>query len=93
METAQRKLIGNEQLAVAIRTDIGVEDFVRDLGIYTLSALIEKVLDEHYPVEAFGEGTNLYPTWASNHGGTDIDPGVKWVSLLRHAVREAFGET
>ena len=64
---------------------------VKRTGIYALTAFIADVLETNYPATVFGDGTNLYPTWASEHGGTDIEPGVKWVALLCQAVREVEG--
>lgn len=82
--------IGHDQFVEAVggRDDSLVNRLVRDTGIYALTYFIERVLDEHYPADIFGAGDTLIPTWVSDRGGEDIDPGIKWVALLRHAIKE-----
>ena len=80
--------LGEAQFTEAMGSSSLVDRLVRVTGIYGLSYFIGRVLDEHYPAEAFGDGSTVYPAWASEHGGADIDPGVKWVNLLRAALKE-----
>ena len=87
--------IGRQQLEHAVYTEADLNKFVAKLGIYALSALIEMTLDRHYPKEVFGDGSILYPTWASNdpRGGEEIDPGVRWVACLRQALEQLPSKT
>lgn len=63
------------------------EDFAAGIGIRGLSWLVRAVLDAHYPEDIFPwREIQFGVSWASEHGGTDIDPGVKWVALLRMAL-------
>jgi hypothetical protein len=65
------------------------EEFVRSTGIYGLSYLAERILDEHYPADVFQWKEVQYGvTWGGEHGGEDIGPGVKWAALLRMAIAE-----
>ena len=87
MSPDERMEIGEAQFRTAFRS-IDVEHCIERTGIYGLTWFIQAVLDEHYPADIFGDGDVLYPTWASEIGGTDIDPGAKWAALLRHAIKE-----
>lgn len=78
---------GATQLGTAIRNSLDTDSLVHELGIYSLSHLIEKVLDEHYPADVFGNGDLVVElSWAQ--GRRDIDPGVRWVALLRLALKQ-----
>lgn len=66
----------------------GVTGLTSRLGIRGLSWLIREVLDTHYPEDIFPVEGVLYPAWGGEHGGSDIDPGMKWIALLRQALRE-----
>jgi hypothetical protein len=82
--------IGRKQLADAIYVSTSTDAFVHNMGIYSLSYLIERVLDEHYPADIFGDGEKLYLNWSSNdpQAGGEIDPGVRWCNLLRVALKQ-----
>ena len=64
------------------------DEFLRRLGIRGLTYAIERVLDEHYPADIFGDGSDVYPSWRGDRGGSDIDPGIRWCALLRAAIKE-----
>lgn len=64
------------------------DKFIERLGLRGLNFIIAKVLDDHYPESIFSTGTLLYPSWASEHGGEDIQPGIKWAAFLRAAIEE-----
>ncbi len=65
------------------------ERFAHELGVRGLSWMIQTVLDDHYPTDVFPQDRVQYGVnWAGEHGGEDIDPGVKWIALLRLALEE-----
>ena len=64
------------------------EQFIVRVGMKGLNWIIQQVLDRHYPLDVFPQDTVHYGmTWGGEHGGDDIDPGVKWVAHLREALR------
>lgn len=87
--------IGREQMVDAVGggNENVLDRLVRDTGIYGLSYFIGRVLDEHYPVDIFGDDTSaagiMYGVnWGGEQAGEDIPRGVKWAVLLRHAIRQ-----
>lgn len=63
------------------------EQFIIRIGMKGLNWIIKQVLDHHYPVDAFPADI-VMPSWLDDHGGESFDPGVKWVALLRAALKE-----
>lgn len=64
------------------------EDITRLVGMKGLNWLIRDVLDTIYPKDIFGDGSIVEPMWMSNEGGREFNPGVRWVALLRAALKE-----
>ena len=64
------------------------DGFIDSLGIDGLNYIIARVVDEHYPADVFPTDGVIYPSWGGEHGGSDIQPGVKWIALLRQALEE-----
>lgn len=64
-----------------------VEEWVADLSFDAFNALILIKLDATYPAPYF-EAEQYGVIWRGEHGGTDIDPGVRWATLLRLALRQ-----
>lgn len=83
--------MGHDEVLAALESiyerGVSVDRFSKKLGLRGLTWLIATVLDEHYPEVVFPADV-LHPTWGGEHGGDDIDPGVKWVALLRQAIKE-----
>jgi hypothetical protein len=65
------------------------EQLVEALSMHGFNFIIRHRLDAIYPRSAFG-GTErrMESSWYSNEGGREIDPGVKWIILLRAALDE-----
>lgn len=65
------------------------EQFIVRIGMRGLNWMIRTVLDKHYPLDVFPQEDVQYGVmWGGEHAGADIDPGVKWVALLRMALKE-----
>lgn len=59
------------------------------IGMRGLNWMIRAVLDAHYPESVFPQdGVQEGVRWRGSYGGDDIEPGVKWIVLLRMALEE-----
>lgn len=83
--------IGRKDLNEAF-TVPSIEQFAHRLGMRSLNRLIAMVLAEHYSADIFPADGVLYPAWGGEHGGDDIDPGVKWIACLRLALEVVNAE-
>ena len=80
-----------ERGKMEVEEEIGehtTQRLIERTGVRGLTYLIAEVLDEHYPADVFGDGSIVVPSWMDDHGGTSFDPGVRWVALLRQAIKE-----
>lgn len=67
------------------------EQLAEVFSMHGFNFLIRHRLDAIYPAEQFGGmERRMDPMRYSNEGGREIDPGVKWVILLREAL-DALG--
>lgn len=76
--------------AVRMRQIESPEHFVRELDWHAFLWVIRERLDTIYPADLF-ESETYGVLWASEHGGSDIDPGVRWATLLRLALKQLEG--
>lgn len=79
--------LGREQFAAAMSGSGNPDEFVRHLDWHGFLWLIHERLDTIYPEDIYGANT-AYVSWSGEHGGEDIDPGVRWVVLLREALKQ-----
>ena len=64
------------------------EQLAEAFSLHGFNFLIRHRLDAIYPADIFGGTTRVYPSWSSEHGGEDIERGVRWVLLMRTALDE-----
>jgi len=57
--------------------------FFERIGLSGLNWIIASVLAKTYPAVVFDTDGTLYETWGGEHGGEDIEPGMKWLAALR----------
>ena len=79
---------GYMNIEEALKFNRHPEEFIADLTMNGLNYIISTMLDLRYPADIFGKASQVYPSWSSEHGGEDIDPGVRWVVLLRAALEQ-----
>jgi len=64
------------------------EQLAEALSMHGFNFIIRHRLDAIYPKDIFGSASQVYLSWSSEHGGEDIDRGVRWAVLLRAALNE-----
>lgn len=64
-----------------------IEDWVANLSLQAFNALIQTKLDATYPAPYF-EAEQYGVMWRGEHAGEDIDPGIRWATLLRLALKQ-----
>jgi hypothetical protein len=64
-----------------------VERWCERLSFDAFNSLIREKLNQTYPLPYFNVET-YGVMWPSEHAGEDIDPGVKWATLLRLAIAQ-----
>lgn len=69
------------------RSAASVEAWIEDLTFDAFNAIIRLKLDATYPAPYF-EAEQYGVLWRGELNGTDIDPGVRWATLLRLALRQ-----
>jgi hypothetical protein len=80
---------GREDLLQALSFETPtVDDFIHTLGFHGLNYLIRVMTDAIYPEELFGKADDVQPLWLRGNGGSELDPGVRWVMLLRLALTQ-----
>jgi hypothetical protein len=73
-------------------SDGTAQRFVRELGWHGFLWIIRERLDTIYPAPGF-RATTYGVLWGGEHGGEDIDAGVKWATLLDLALEQLPKET
>ena len=68
-------------------TTPSAEEWVERLSFQALNALILTSLDTTYPLPYF-QAEQYGVTWRGERAGADIDPGVRWATLLRLALKQ-----
>jgi hypothetical protein len=72
---------------------VKIEGFIDRLGMRGLNWFIASVIARHYPNDVFPEdGKIMDISWRADADyGPGLDPGVKWIALLRQAMKEVNG--
>ena len=81
--------IGGAEASEAFKTT-EIDRFIDRLGMRGLNWIIASVIARHYSADVFPEdGKVMNINWRADADyGPGLDPGVKWIALLRMAMEE-----